>query len=484
MVESSSTADHCRTYALSDSTDPDFQAYCSHPHNESCTQCCQLQEVLTTLESECSHALCNDEDKEDMLHTIKQAKNNIMTWKAHQLRSVHQDQAKYSVSAKIKSKSDVFLVQDWTMKFMPRKFREPQSDWFAKRGLPWRITVAIRKSEESEHFESQTFVHVFQSCSQDSAAVVSIMQDCLASLKKEMPELERAYYKQDNAGCYHSGYTIVSVKLASDIAGVVVERNDFSDPQGDKGVYDRQAGTIKGDVRIHINEGHDVTTAVELKTSIESSPESYVKASYVSLDTSVTPPVKWEGVSLLNNFKYEESGIRAWRAFNVGQGKVIPWSQFEGVLQIPEVLEVLDSRSQTKPSFKSVRHRHVKKTSTRDLEATSEITGQDQDDDDSENEQASLLFSCPEEGCIKAYSRFTSLQAHLDTDKHKRLPEQETLYDKAKRVYASKLMDESGRMPTVQLQCEEQSQCFTPLPMGWALKTVNHQEGSFYAETE
>ena len=56
-----------------------------------------------------------------MLHTIKQAKNNIMTWKAHQLRSVYQDQAKCSVLVNIKSKSDVFLVQDWAIKFMPRK---------------------------------------------------------------------------------------------------------------------------------------------------------------------------------------------------------------------------------------------------------------------------------------------------------------------------------------------------------------------------
>ena len=108
----------------------------------------------------------------------------------------------------------------------------------------------------------------------------------------------------------------------------------------------------------------------------------------------------------------------------MGPGKLIPWPQFEGVLLIPEVLEVLDSPSQTKPSFKSVRHRHIKKTSTRDLEAASETTSQDQDDDDSENDQASLLFSCPEEGSIKAYSRFTSLRAHLDTGKHKRLPEQ------------------------------------------------------------
>ena len=131
-----------------------------------------------------------------------------------------------------------------------------QSDWFAKHGLPWHITVAIRKSAESKHFESQTFVHLFQNCSQDSAAVVSMMQDCLALLKKEMPELERAYYKQDNAGCYHSGCTIVSAKLAGDTAGVVVEQNDFSDPQGGKEVCDHQPATIKGDVGRYVNKGH------------------------------------------------------------------------------------------------------------------------------------------------------------------------------------------------------------------------------------
>lgn len=121
--------------------------------------------------------------------------------------------------------------------------------------------------------------------------------------------MERAYYKQGNASCYHSGYTIVSAKLAGDITGVVVERNYFSDLQGSKGVCDCQAATIKGDVGRHVNKGHDVTRAVELKVAMESGPESCAKASYVSLNSSITPPVKWEGVSLLNNFKYEEHGI-------------------------------------------------------------------------------------------------------------------------------------------------------------------------------
>ena len=144
---------------------------------------------MQTIEDECSSALSSAEDQPDILHTIKQARDDIISWKAHQLCSVHQAEAKHSVSAKLDSRS-VLLVQDWATKYMPRKYREAQSDWFAKRGLPWHISVAIGRSEDSEHFESQTLVHVFQSCAQNSVTVASIMLDCLATLKKEIPELE------------------------------------------------------------------------------------------------------------------------------------------------------------------------------------------------------------------------------------------------------------------------------------------------------
>ena len=274
---------------------------------------------MSTLESGCSDVQSSEECNADLLHALKQAKENIMSWKAHQLRSVHQTEAKHSVLEKLDSRS-VLLVQDWAMKYMPRRYREAQSDWFAKRGLPWHITVAITKSEVTLHFESQTIVHVFQSCPQDSATVASIMRDCLVSLKKEIPELERAYFKQDNAGCYHSGNSVVSAKLAGDAAGVPIIRNDFSDPQGGKGVCDRQAATIKGDIGRYVNEGNDVMNSELLKTAIESGQGTTgVKASYVAAKTSRTTSVKWDGISLLNNFQYEESGVRAWRAFNHSQ---------------------------------------------------------------------------------------------------------------------------------------------------------------------
>ena len=56
------------------------------------------------------------------------------------------------------------------------------------------------------------------------------MLDCLTTLKKEIPDLEMAYYKQDNTGCYHGGNLIISPKLAGDAVEVAVVRNDFLDP--------------------------------------------------------------------------------------------------------------------------------------------------------------------------------------------------------------------------------------------------------------
>ena len=122
-----------------------------------------------------------------------------------------------------------------------------------------------------------------------------------------------AYYKQDNAGCYHSGNSIISAKLAGDAVGVVVVRNDFLDPQGGKGVCDRKAATIKGDVGRYVNEGNDVINALQLKTAIESGQGTKeVKASYVAAKPSSTFNINWDGISLLYNFEYDKTGVRVW----------------------------------------------------------------------------------------------------------------------------------------------------------------------------
>lgn len=235
-----------------------------------------------------------------------------------------------------------------------------------------------------------------------------------------------------------------------------------------------------------MNEGNDVINALELKTAIESGQGTTgVKASYVAAKPSSTFNIKWDGISLLNNFEYDETGIRVWRAFNVGSGKVVPWAKFEGVMKQPEILEILDPPSQNAsgaPPFKIVRQRHTKKSSVKaDFLTENEnhdlgSIGQNKPDD--------MLFPCPEEGCVKAYSRFANLQTHLDTGKHQMMLEQETLYDRAKREYSSKLTEGCSRIPSVQVTVQAKGDGLPPLPMGWALKTIKKKVRFTKKQTE
>jgi len=210
-----------------------------------------------------------------------------------------------------------------------------------------------------------------------------------------------------------------------------------------------------------------------------------VNASYVAAEPSSTFDIKWDGISLLNNFEYDETGARVWRAFNVGSSKVVPWAKFKGVMKQPEKLEILEPPSQNvsgAPPFKIARHRHIKKSSVK-ADLSTENENQDRSSI-GQNKPDDMLFSCPEDGCVKAYSRFANLQTHLDIGKHQMMLEQETLYDRAKREYSSKLTEGCSRIPGVQVTVQAKSDALPPLPMGWALKTIKKKVRFAKKQTE
>ena len=146
-----------------------------------------------------------------------------------------------------------------------------------------------------------TFAHVFQSGSQDSLTVQAIMSDVLGKLKEVMPTLRSVYYREDNAGCYQSGSTILGAVKAGEAHGITVRRLDFSDPPGGKGACDRKAATIKAHIKVHLNEGHDVETASQMADAMHSSggvPGLCVRLSDRVVSSPV-PQIKLDGVSTI-----------------------------------------------------------------------------------------------------------------------------------------------------------------------------------------
>ena len=250
-ISSSRVPDHCSTYALSDPKDSRFTSNCDHDHDLLCERCEELKTTLSGIEAAISNGSFETEnEKDDAQYVFQETVTAINNWKAHHLRVVNQDRARSDVIDCL-HETNILLIQDWAMKFLPRLYRESQGEWFGKRGLSWHIAVVLRKKEEE--IETQAFIHIVECRAQDSACVVTLMEHVLATLKKENPEIENAFVRMDNARCYHSSSTVLACKNISKRTGVFIRLLDFSDPQGGKGPCDRFAATMKSHVRAYVN---------------------------------------------------------------------------------------------------------------------------------------------------------------------------------------------------------------------------------------
>lgn len=411
--------------------------------------------------------------KEELEFITAHAKQNINTWKAHLMRSVNQDECRLQVLKEL-DKTSVLLVLDWAMKYLPRKFRESQTDWFGKRGIPWHITVAFRRVDND--MEMMTFVHLFEASKQDNCDVLAILDDVFRQLKSVNPKLQTVHLRQDNASCYHCALTIFTAYQAAKRNDIQLKSMDFSDPQGGKGSCDRKAATIKSHMAVHLNSGHDIETPVQMKEAIESfgGVPGVEITICSSTDSKGCNNVKWPGVSFLNNIQFSEEGLKVWKAYNIGPGKPIPWKNRDasGQEKVPTV--VIKNSDVSKPTsrFVPVKPRRTTNPPSRsEKEDCPQKSPADADQETQKEEQDQQLFTCPEEGCIKSYQRYSALQKHLDCGKHQRALENESLFDRAILGYASRLERGENAVPNILGNQYYHSSNGPFLSMGWALKS-------------
>ena len=90
---------------------------------------------------------------------------------------------------------------------------------------------------------------------------------------------------------------------------------------------------------------------------------------------------------------------------------------------------------------------------------------------DGAKKDETILFSCPNEGCVKMYERYSSLEKHVSFGKCRMMPEKETLLDKAKKTYHTLLQEDTSAAKALGVKAVEATDGFC-LPEGWALKSA------------
>lgn len=210
---------------------------------------------------------------------------------------------------------------------------------------------------------------------------------------------------------------------------------------------------MKSHIRIYVNEKHDVVTAEDLKAALESSGGvKGCRVAVVEVNTSKkTGVVKLDGISFYISFRYEEKGIRAWRAFGVGEGRVFAYEDLVKEEQGETGLRVI----QPFPPRTTVGFASYKRKAN-----------------------GLNLFACQEGGCVKVFATEEEVQCHMDTEEHLRIVECESMFDRIRTKWAQRVTGVSSTVlpakGAVNIACQaESSSSILPdqhLCAGWALK--------------
>lgn len=299
----SQCADHCIAYALSDGSDSLLTKKCDHIHDVKCDDC----ESIKSLEADIMEKVVKLEAPlriiDELRHDTHTAGTSIYRWRSHILRAYRQDTAKHDILLQM-SNSAGMLFLDFAMKFLPQTHHETQQDFYAKKGISWHVSVLVRKVNGT--FKVSVFYHIIQNGIQDWYAVVSIIQNLLNHLKTIHPELDTMYIRSDNAGCYHSAATVLSMPAVSTSTGILIKRMDFSEPCYGKDICDRRTAPVKMHVSRYIHAGNDVTNGPQLREAIHSFGGIQGTQACVGL-MKISPkdkPGPWIGISKFNNFEF------------------------------------------------------------------------------------------------------------------------------------------------------------------------------------
>lgn len=451
----SNSSDHCCTYALSDTKKKEYQSACLHQHNATCDRCESIDVCFTSIEEKLDVIEMDEEQRSRLRFDFNQCTTAINAWKAHLVRTVTQEEAKRVAMANLDAETCLVVI-DWAMKFLPIKYRESMSEFFGKRGLSWHISAVVTKKDGK--FDVECFVHIFNSCTQNNYSVASVVDHLFKTIKSEYPTINKAHLRSDNAGCYHNGPLVVYLSEIGSRTGVTLLRYDFSDPQAGKDICDRKTAPMKAHIRRYVNEKNDVTTAEDMKKAIESHGGlKGCRVCVVELDSSKDLPDtnKIPGISLLYNFSYEDDGIRTWKAYEIGEGLLLPYTDFLRGQTIDGLKEVLPFSSRA-----------------RALGTVHSSTAVRPDQH---------IFGCNEPNCVLTFKTELEAQHHMDIGKHVYELESVSMYDRARLKWAEKVTgissdtQEKLTVPTSEAAVHPAVERRT-LAMGWALKVTKEKK--------
>ena len=131
---------------------------------------------------------------------------------------------------------------------------------------------------------------------------------------------------RDEAGFHNNSSLIAAARDVRKRVNVTVQGYHYSEPQYGKAICDCILCPMKSSIRTYCNEGHNALTTADMRNVLTQHPVRGTTAAvgFVQEPKKTLSVNKIDNFSSYHNFQYEESGLRVWKCYGIGNGKYLP----------------------------------------------------------------------------------------------------------------------------------------------------------------
>ena len=229
----------------------------------------------------------------------------------------------------------------------------------------------------------------------------------------------------------------------------IIFRYDFSEPQFGKDLCDRIISPLKGAIRRFCNEGNDILSASDMYKALQARPVKGTTAAVCEIekDPEQFKAIRIQDFSLYHNFVYNEKGLCMSKAYDVGPGKLMAWTELKVQNQSPIKVNIAENHT-----FSNIEPRQMK---------LSQSSNVDKEED------------CNVDGCSLSFATLGELQDHSSFGEHNTnaIKSKESLYDQLRREWALKfsILSAESEKQTMQ-ETRVTSDHLSKEAAGWALQ--------------
>jgi hypothetical protein len=244
---------------------------------------------------------------------IKQGLRNLYDYRRHIAHKV--DEAAFDAQYYSNLKSDeCVVIADYKMKILAMRHKEPQSDWFSKRGFSCLGFLIMFGSNEQEKDEYKVLYHLFISndTTQDAAAV-NCAKAYLYKVVLPTYGIKKVHYRCDGAGNFSGNEAKAAIALWPELGGVTEISYKTSVSGDGKSNLDGLFGVLTRHLHVLVDGGASFRNAEELCELLVLNPLKHTEIHHFlpkreQMNWAYLPQAVADKYSLSNRYLVENIG--------------------------------------------------------------------------------------------------------------------------------------------------------------------------------